>query len=301
MGERGDAGSDGSKGRRHSNRDGRALKKTWNWLMHLPATWSGVGLGDADGYGSALWWTRLGWVCGGIFCWWYVNSFKWIALYADFRLCFGSVSGLLLFQSMCFSSFSRRLGDPRPRPQLIFGQSCIFWRAYYCYNNDVQKHLCHLKGHSCCPRGKGELKGKAEGRENRLGCAVRFRSFFPKCFSLYAIKALAFFAFNWIVKRSAQNLINFHYNFVDFMVRSSTARFPISLLRRFVEQINLMAWQFSWVALSLARTQAFLFIIGLKDEGCKTQTQTDIYIYYKSVCVCVLLLLQKTLPTTNNK
>lgn len=84
------------------------------------------------------------------------------------------------------------------------------------------------------------------------------------------------------------------------MVRSSTARFPISLLRRFVEQINLMAWQFSWVALSLARTQAFLFIIGLKDEGCKTQTQTDIYIYHK--CVCVLLLLQKpSRPPTTNK
>jgi len=55
---------------------------------------------------------------------------------------------------------------------------------------------------------------------------VRFRSFFPKCFSLYAIKALAFLLLIELLS-AAQNLINFHYNFVDFMV---PARFSISLL-----------------------------------------------------------------------
>jgi len=134
---------------RHSNRDGRALKKTWNWLMHLPATWSG-GVGDADGSSleSGVSGTlELGISRPGI-CWWYVNSFKWIALYADSK--FGLLWCVLPFHFhfLILYSFLLFYFFTKTQTQLIFGRSRIFWLAYYCYNNDVQKHLCHLKGHS---------------------------------------------------------------------------------------------------------------------------------------------------------
>lgn len=128
---------------------------------------------------------------------------------------------------------------------------------------------------------------------------MRFRSFFPKCFSLYAIKALAFLLLIELLS-AAQNLINFHYNFVHFMV---PARFPISVL--------FGAWgggnKFDARAIFVGGSHkhkysfqlAFLFIIGLKDEGCRSQRrkrrQTYKYIYtyiYILYTLCVLLFLQ---------
>jgi len=127
---------------------------------------------------------------------------------------------------------------------------------------------------------------------------VRFRSFFPKCFSLYAIKALAFLLLIELLS-AAQNLINFHYNFVDFMV---PARFSISLLfggRAGGElEINLMPGQFSWVAHKQTHTSIFIYywLKGRRMQEPKTQTQTDIYIYIYIFLyiytMCVLLLLQ---------
>lgn len=142
----------------------------------------------------------------------------------------------------------------------------------------------------------GARKGQKGGKPIRT---VRFRSFFPKCFSLYAIKALAFLLLIELLS-AAQNLINFHYNFVHFMV---PARFPISVL--------FGAWgggnKFDARAIFVGGSHkhkysfqlAFLFIIGLKDEGCRSQRrkrrQTYKYIYtyiYILYTLCVLLFLQ---------
>lgn len=71
----------------------------------------------------------------------------------------------------------------------------------------------------------------------------RLRSFFQSAFRCTRDKGACILLLIELLS-AAQNLINFHYNFVDFM---EPARFPISA--GVGGEINLMPWHFSWVAL----------------------------------------------------